>query len=312
MGKEQSYFLTMLPAEHVGAMCKLIQAEQNVTDQQQTKMEAIKQQVSSPEKLQDNATASGVRLECESSEGGQIRKTPEKEPSTPSLEVVLPESSQEVPSVEDQSSTSSETISTTNSTPADVNIFNMPADSEEVMPKLQLPPEPPISTTLEASDVDISTNAPNTNVPPSSNEASLTGDLAIEEGNPANWESIDNLLTTTVASITAGGGAAAAAAAVVNGNGHLGMTGATGTVGSATGSGVNLQQKLTNGAQSESVFIRLSNRIKVSAISCPCRECFRIFVCVISWRAKNKLETSSQHPRRVKWGTVEAENKIIH
>nr|XP_016941877.1 SUN domain-containing ossification factor isoform X2 [Drosophila suzukii] len=262
MGKEQSYFLTMLPAEHVGAMCKLIQAEQNVTDQQQTKMEAIKQQVSSPEKLQDNATASGVRLECESSEGGQTRKSPEKEPSTPSLEVVLPESSQEVPSVEDQSSTSSETVSTTNSTPADVNIFNMPADSEEVVPKLQLPPEPPISTTLEASDVDISTNAPNTNVPPSSNEASLTGDLAIEEGNPANWESIDNLLTTTVASITAGGGAAAAAAAVVNGNGHLGMTGATGTVGSATGSGVNLQQKLTNGAQSESVFIRLSNRIK--------------------------------------------------
>ncbi|XP_016963874.1 uncharacterized protein LOC108033782 isoform X2 [Drosophila biarmipes] len=265
MGKEQSYFLTMLPAEHVGAMCKLIQAEQNVTDQQQIKAPPIKQQVSSPEKLKDNATVLGVRQDCENNEGIPTRRAPEKEPSTPSLEVVVPESSQEVPSAEDQSSTSSETISTTNSTPADVNIFNVPADSEEVVPKLKLPLEPSLSTTLEASDVETSTNAPSPTVPSSSSEASLAGDLAIEEGNPANWESIDSLLTTTVASITAGGGAAAAAAAVVNGNGNLGMTGVTGAAGaagSATAPGVNLQQKLTNGPQSESVFIRLSNRIK--------------------------------------------------
>ncbi|XP_052853475.1 SUN domain-containing ossification factor isoform X1 [Drosophila gunungcola] len=264
MGKEQSYFLSMLPAEHIGAMCKVIQAEQNVTDQQQTKPPAMKHHVSSTEKSQDNATATGVRQDCEDSEGSSTKKTPEKAPPTPSLEVVVPESSQEVPSMEDRSSSSSsETVSTTNSTPADVNIFNEPAESEEVVIKVQLPPEPTMSTTLEASDVESSTIAPSPNVAQSSSsEASANGDLAIEEGNPANWESIDNLLTTTVASITAGGGAAAAAAAVVNGNGHLGVAGAPGAGGAATGSGVNLQQKLTNGAQSESVFIRLSNRIK--------------------------------------------------
>ncbi|KAH8350769.1 hypothetical protein KR084_011028, partial [Drosophila pseudotakahashii] len=262
MGKEQSYFLSMLPAEHIGAMCKLIQVEQNVTDQQQTKTPALKQHVSAPEQLQDNATATGVRQDCENIEGSQTRKTPEKEPAAPSLGVVVAESSQEVPAVEDQSSTSSETASTTNSTPADVNIFNVAAESEEVVLKVQLPPEPTMPTTLEASDVESATNAPSANVPSSSSEVSPNGDLAIEEGSPANWESIDNLLTTTVASITAGGGAAAAAAAVVNGNGNLGMAGVTGAVGSASGSGVNLQQKLTNGAQSESVFIRLSNRIK--------------------------------------------------
>ncbi|XP_016976011.1 uncharacterized protein LOC108042307 isoform X2 [Drosophila rhopaloa] len=262
LGKEQSYFLSMLPAEHIGAMCKVIQAEQNVTDQQQTKTPAIKHHVSSAEKLQDNATAAGVRQDCEGSEGSATRKTPEKEPPTPSLEVVVPESSQEVPSMEDKSSNSGETVSTTNSTPADVNIFNVPAESEEVVVKMQLPPEPTLTTTLEASDLESSTNAPSPNVPQSSSEASANGDLAIEEANPNNWESIDNLLTTTVASITAGGGAAAAAAAVVNGNGNLGVAGATGAGGAVTGSGVNLQQKLTNGGQSESVFIRLSNRIK--------------------------------------------------
>ncbi|XP_017043819.2 SUN domain-containing ossification factor isoform X2 [Drosophila ficusphila] len=261
MGKQQSYFLSMLPAEHIGAMCKVIQAEQNVTDQLQSKPPAMKHQVSPPEQLQDNATATGVRQDCEGSKESPTKRIPEKEPPTPSLEVVVTESSKEVPSMEDQSAASSETVSTTNSTPADVNIFNVPAEAEEVVVKVQLPPEPTIATTLEPSDVESTINAPTTNAPLSSSEAAAN-DLAIEEGNPANWESIDNLLTTTVASITAGGGAAAAAAAVVNGNGNLGVAGATGAGVPVTGSGVNLQQKLTNGAQSESVFIRLSNRIK--------------------------------------------------
>lgn len=267
MGKQQSYYLSMLPAEHLGAMCKLIQADLNVTDHHQlTETPALKPQVTPPEQLQDNATSSGVRQDCEES---PTKETPPKEPAAaPSLEIVATETSQEMPSMEIQATTSSETVSTTNSTPADVNIFNVPADAEEVVVKEQLPiaPEPTIPTTLEPSDLETSINAPPTNAgAQTSSEAPANGDLAIEEGNPANWESIDNLLTTTtVASITAGGGAAAAAAAVVTGNGNLGVAGA-GAGGAAAGSGVNLQQKLTNGAQSESVFIRLSNRIKVSA-----------------------------------------------
>ncbi|KAH8282792.1 hypothetical protein KR054_009884, partial [Drosophila jambulina] len=270
MGKQQRYFLSMLPAEHLGAMCKLIQAEQNVSvHHQQTETPAMKHQVSPPEQLQDNATSSGVRQDCEGSEGASTEKmTPPMEPAaTPSPEFVVPETSQEMPSMEIQSTTSSETVSTTtNSTPADVNIFNVPADPEEVVVKEQLPvtPEPAIQTTLEPSDVETSSSAPpiTAGAQTSSSEAPVNGDIVIEEANPTNWESIDNLLTTTtVASITAGGGAAAAAAAVVSGNGNLGVAGA-GTGGAAAGSGVNLQQKLTNGAQSESVFIRLSNRIK--------------------------------------------------
>ncbi|EDV54530.2 uncharacterized protein LOC6548888 isoform X2 [Drosophila erecta] len=262
MGKEQSYFLSMLPAEHVGAMCKLVQAEQNVTDQRHTKAPTLKQHVSSPEAVQDNATATGVRQDCDNSKERQPTKTATKEPQTPSLEVVVPEVSQEVPSLEDQSSTSSETVSTTNSTPADVNIFNVPSESEEVEVKVELPPEPTLPKTLEPSDVESFTDAPSTNAPLTSSEASANADLGMEEGNPTNWEGIDSLLTTTVASITAGGGAAAAAAAVVNGNGNIGGAGIVAAGGPASVSSVNMQQKLTNGAQSESVFIRLSNRIK--------------------------------------------------
>ncbi|KAH8249185.1 hypothetical protein KR032_007043, partial [Drosophila birchii] len=269
MGKQQSYFLSMLPAEHLGAMCKLIQAEQNASDHhQQIETPGMKHQVSPPEQLQDNATSSGVRQDCEGSEGGSPeKKIPPKEPAeTPSSEFVVPETSQEMPSLEIQATPSSETVATTtNSTPADVNIFNVPADAEEVEVKeqLQVPPEPIIPTTLEPSDVETASSVPPISTgAQTSSEAPVNGDIVIEEGNPSNWESIDNLLTTTtVASITAGGGAAAAAAAVVSGNGNLGVAGA-GAAGAAAGSGVNLQQKLTNGGQSESVFIRLSNRIK--------------------------------------------------
>ncbi|KPU73380.1 uncharacterized protein Dana_GF14555, isoform B [Drosophila ananassae] len=254
MSKQQSYFLSLLPAEHIGAMCKLLEAEQNVTE-----MPSVKHHVSEPQQDQDNATAKGVREDC------PAKEVPAKEPATqPSLEVLVPETSQEVPSTQHQSTTSGETASTTNSTPpGDVNIFNVPPHVEEVVVKepLPLPSEPSIVSTLEPSDVESSTNAPAT--AQTSSEAPGTGDTPAEEGGPANWENME-LLGTTVASITAGGGAAAAAAAVVNGNGNLGAASAGTPTGSppAAGTGVNLQQKLTNGAQSESVFIRLSNRIK--------------------------------------------------
>ncbi|KAH8240562.1 hypothetical protein KR026_000153, partial [Drosophila bipectinata] len=250
MSKQQSYYLSLLPAEHIGAMCKLLEAENNVTE-----MPPVRHHVSEPQQDPDNATAKGVREDC------PAKDVPAKEPATqPSLEVLMPETSQEVPSVQHHSTTSGETASTTNSTPSDVNIFNVPPHAEEVVVKepLPVPSEPSVVSTLEHSDVETSTNAPP--AAQTSSEDPANGDTPLEEGTPANWENLDNPLTTTVASITAGGGAAAAAAAVVTGNGNLGVP--SGGSPPAAGTGVNLQQKLTNGAQSESVFIRLSNRIK--------------------------------------------------
>ncbi|SPP79629.1 SUN domain-containing ossification factor isoform X2 [Drosophila guanche] len=264
LAKRQSYFLSMLPAEHVGAMCKLLQAEQNNTVEQQ--LEATPELKPPPEPAQENATAA---TETSSQQELIVEEAMENQAS---LENVTPEAvdSQELPSIGEQSQPSTTTTAaTTNSTPADVNIFNVPAELEE----LELPVAPtqptvsaaPVTPSLveSPSDVEATTMAPSSSELPHNN-----ADLPIEDSNPANWESLDNLLTTTVASITAGGSAAAAAAAAVAGNGngnHLGVGVGVGTAGAGAGgigSNVNLQQKLTNGAQSESVFIRLSNRIK--------------------------------------------------
>ncbi|XP_022228878.2 SUN domain-containing ossification factor isoform X2 [Drosophila obscura] len=266
LAKRQSYFLSMLPAEHVGAMCKLLQAEQNNTVEQQQQIEATPELKPPPEQAQENATAAS-----ETSSGQQELIVEEAMKSQPSLEIVTPESvaaSLEMPSslIGDQSEPSATTTAaTTNSTPADVNIFNVPAETEElelpVVPNQPTVSTAPVTPTLVESPSDVEA----TTMPPSSSEVPHNAELAIEESNPANWESLDNLLTTTVASITAGGSAAAAAAAAAvagNGNGnHLGV-GAGGAGAGGIGSNVNLQQKLTNGGQSESVFIRLSNRIK--------------------------------------------------
>ncbi|XP_033249120.1 uncharacterized protein LOC108162886 isoform X2 [Drosophila miranda] len=269
LAKRQSYFLSVLPAEHVGAMCKLLQAEQNITVEQQ-QMEAP-QLKPPPEQEQENATAAGEA----SSQQEVIRE--ELQESPPSGEIVTPEAvaSQEMPSIREKPDPSTTTTaSTTNSTPADVNIFNVSDELED----LEVPvaaPQPTVAAPVVPTLVESPSDWETSTLAPSSSEMPLANaELAIEDGSPANWESLDNLLTTTVASITAGGSAAVATAAAIAGNvngNNLGGAGAGAGVGVGVGAGagaggigsnVNLQQKLTNGAQSESVFIRLSNRIK--------------------------------------------------
>ncbi|EDW29248.1 GL19600 [Drosophila persimilis] len=267
LAKRQSYFLSMLPAEHVGAMCKLLQAEQNITVEQQ-QMEAP--QLKPPaEQEQENATAAGEA----SSQQEVIREELQEYP--PSGEIVTPEAvaSQEMPSIREKPDPSTTTTaSTTNSTPADVNIFNVSDELED----LEVPvaaPQPTVAAPVVPTLVESPSDWETSTLAPSSSEMPLANaELAIEDGSPASWESLDNLLTTTVASITAGGSAAVATAAAIAGNAngnHLGGGGAGAGAGVGAGAGaggigsnVNLQQKLTNGAQSESVFIRLSNRIK--------------------------------------------------
>ncbi|XP_023031335.1 SUN domain-containing ossification factor isoform X2 [Drosophila willistoni] len=257
--KRKSYYVSMLPPEQVGALCKLLQVEHNITVEQQPA--TLEKPLDLPRKEEQiNLNAPEISQEI-----AQEEKPVEflSQSSTPSLELLNPQTinSQELP-VKETPSISDQPIASKPSqqlppTPADVNIFNVPPVLEEAQAVPSPTQEPPALLGTEASSTeDSSTVAASTSS--TTETASSSSDLAIEETNPANWESIDNLLTTTVASITAGGGAAAAAAAVVNGGGGATVGGAI----PAGSNGVNLQQKLTNGAQSESVFIRLSNRIK--------------------------------------------------
>ncbi|XP_032592509.2 uncharacterized protein LOC6562374 isoform X1 [Drosophila grimshawi] len=295
MDKRQSFYLSILPTEHVGAMCMLLQAEYNsITAEQPVKLPqaATKQQQQQlhfnvAEQLNENVTTADPAKESEA-----VKTTTPKEPlpaaDTLSPEIVTAETS-EAPKTTTTTEVNFEPVATIEAPPSDVNIFNVPTDTEKEVPTTttgsaasivrdEAGTPTPAGTPMDVKEMELAINpdSPVTTSEQSPTSATTVesdgGDLVgsgsgLDDSNLANWESIDSLLTTTVASITAGGGAAAAAAAVVNGNAHIGSTGtaagAAGGVVSAGGAGgINLQPKLTNGAQSESVFIRLSNRIK--------------------------------------------------
>lgn len=303
MDKRQSFFLSILPAEHVAAMCKLLQAE--YSNALNNSVESIEQQININSVLDqpvENATTP-VLTPVEAHTPEAMPELPSDSPSSSSSPPVSATASlekppakipltTELPELEIHLDAQTKHAATTNNnnapptppTPADVNIFNVPSDTQE-MPT----PDTTATTTATGSTLPDNSASPTAATPaqavelegetatPSSSASSApatapataaagdaagNGELAVDTANGlddshlANWESIDSLLTTTVASITAGGGAAAAAAAVVNGNANLGTA-------SAPPGGINLQAKLTHSAQSESVFIRLSNRIKV-------------------------------------------------
>ncbi|XP_030380496.1 uncharacterized protein LOC115628497 [Scaptodrosophila lebanonensis] len=280
MTKQQSYYLSMLPTEYIGAMCKLLEAEQPGKHAPMLKQEHVDSNMQVAQQ-QTNLNVPERNLSESSPEVQVPVKSQEQvEPTTPIAEDKLPASQQQlqqppVAANEDtpmaEAATTIPTKVTPTPLPADVNIFNVPLETEKMElyanSNEQMAAETPMVAPSESSEPETATTA-GTSIPASQAAveplgsgidpmAGQTSGSGYEDNNPNNWESIDNLLTTTVASITAGGGAAAAAAAVVNGNGG------TAAVGSGTtGAGLNLQQKLTNGAQSESVFIRLSNRIK--------------------------------------------------
>ncbi|ALC40310.1 CG31678 [Drosophila busckii] len=266
MAKRQSIYLSLLPAEHIGALCKLLQSEQGQAPALALEPEP-QQPTKLPEPPTENVTTALPTPPPTPLEEQPAPSTP-LEPPTPQLEIVPPETVATItitqPSVRSDAADTTANSASVNvaGSPADVNIFNVPAATQATAPApaaaaIMPTPETPTATSatpaaVESIEPEASTLAAST----SSSETELLGSgSGLDDNNPANWESIDSLLTTTVASITAGGGAAAAAAAVVNGNAQLASR-----AGSAAG--INMQQKLTNGAQSESVFIRLSNRIK--------------------------------------------------
>lgn len=298
MDKRKSFFLSILPVEHVGALCKLLQAEYSiVVNSIVESLEAERQlNISVLDQLAENVTTP-VLTPMEAQSETMPETMPYDSPSSsPAITATLEKPPAEMPSTTDlpeleihlNAQTKQTSSQTTPPTPADVNIFNVPSDTQE-MPTPDIPttttttatladnsPPPTLASPVNAAELEAESATPSSTAtaPPTAATAAAgesgNGELVVDTANGiddshlANWESIDSLLTTTVASITAGGGAAAAAAAVVNGNANLGGTA------NAAG-GINLQTKLTHSAQSESVFIRLSNRIKVSSQLGKCR-----------------------------------------
>lgn len=270
MDKRQSFYLSILPAEHVGAMCKLLQADFSSTKEKPVDFSEPEHQLNVTHPLSENMSKSEPSKESE--DDVKIAESNDSMPAlTPPLKAGSDDkpSSTEVPAVTPQHDAQVTDNSAIPGSPSDVNIFNVPTDNPKDPSQASVPLDPIATIPVSPSASPVDTNemetakAPSFTTPTATSAEADSGDLlgsgnGLDDGNLSNWESIDNLLTTTVASITAGGGAAAAAAAVVNGNANMGSSSSTGAAGSQ-----NLQPKLTHGPQSESVFIRLSNRIKV-------------------------------------------------
>ncbi|XP_028898940.1 SUN domain-containing ossification factor isoform X2 [Zeugodacus cucurbitae] len=154
----------------------------------------------------------------------------------------------------------------------DVNIFNVPAHDEQQEQQIPTPPNEPsiagshsedVSSGDSSDDSSATSTTTTTSTPPVNADTlkvladSASGDNAPppvqptptttatpalgtrSEEDAASWENIDNLITSTTAAPSGG-----------EANAH------------GSQPGVNLQQKIPSGPQSESVFIRLSNRIK--------------------------------------------------
>ncbi|XP_067624841.1 SUN domain-containing ossification factor isoform X2 [Eurosta solidaginis] len=161
----------------------------------------------------------------------------------------------------------------------DVNIFNVPADITEQQEQKQSQTNEPINGGSHREDLSTSggeysidgsfTTTPTTNSMPSSDTladgSSMDDTLPVQpthstivttpsaalgsrsEEDVSSWENIDNLITSTT---TAPGGGSDSGSA------------SSDAAMQPNQPGVNLQQKIPSGPQSESVFIRLSNRIK--------------------------------------------------
>ncbi|XP_017469326.1 PREDICTED: uncharacterized protein LOC108361257 isoform X1 [Rhagoletis zephyria] len=311
MDVKHSYYLNMLPAEYVGALCQLLGAQDKtkstaaaaqrsqdgdtVAAEQPLNLTIDKKLKKDDFRIIDGSQKRLVTPE-QTGEGGGISAESTASPS--SGEGALSVRASPVGSgegdgdgeqlVRPPQANTEEAADTTTKAPytgngkeptPDVNIFNVPASKEQLPAKAALSNEP--TTTEEASSSEYSgdggsssgANIGTTALPPTASTdahkaaadgANIDDTLTLQptpvttamppsslgsrnEEDSASWENIDNLITsTTVAPGNGGGGGAS--------SGDVGAQG--------NQPGVNLQQKIPSGPQSESVFIRLSNRIK--------------------------------------------------
>lgn len=301
MDVKNSYYLNMLPREYVGALCQMLATQAKMKSATTAAMHDTQDENMATEpplnltidkklKKDDFQVIDGTQKKLvtpETTNFGDdittesVEATFSGEGAPPTITTTTESGTAEAEQIArpPQANIGDATITTTHAphtsggkepTP-DVNIFNVPAHNEqEEQQKPSQSSEPSIGThTAEMSSDDSSDDSSaasttTTSMPPvhsdtpkvladssSSDNASpavqptapTTATPALgsrSEEDAASWENIDNLITSTTTAPSSGEASA-------QGNQP----------------GVNLQQKIPSGPQSESVFIRLSNRIKV-------------------------------------------------
>nr|XP_036225161.1 SUN domain-containing ossification factor isoform X2 [Bactrocera oleae] len=302
MDVKNSYYLNLLPREYVGALCQMLATQAkakstttaaaddtqdenvvtepplNLTIDKKLKKDDFRIIDGTQKKLVTTETTNlGDDIATESAEAtssGDGAPPPTTTTGTTESGTAEAEQIARPPQANiDDATTTTHAPHTSDSkepTP-DVNIFNVPAHKEQQeLQKPSQPSEPSIGSHTEeqqssgdSSDDSSAPSSTTTSIPPVNGDTlKVLADSSSSDNAPptlqptptttvnpsvgtrseedaASWENIDNLITSTTAAPS--GGEASA-----HGNQP----------------GVNLQQKIPSGPQSESVFIRLSNRIK--------------------------------------------------
>ncbi|XP_058979876.1 uncharacterized protein LOC101893309 isoform X2 [Musca domestica] len=183
--------------------------------------------------------------------------------NVPVEELYVPAPSAPSPS----SSTPTHLETEVNETPNGMESDAPPSSSESLEHTTPLPPSPSGSPSLPkivenipTANTPMPSQTPSIAAPPHATPPSQTVTQKSEEDSNS-WENIDILLTSTPASTTVPGSSGGGGGGFKDGGSASNQQHNGG--GAATGRDArDLNQKISNGPQSESVFIRLSNRIK--------------------------------------------------
>uniref|UniRef100_A0A1I8P4F0 SUN domain-containing protein n=1 Tax=Stomoxys calcitrans TaxID=35570 RepID=A0A1I8P4F0_STOCA len=271
---KQSFYVNILPHDYVGALCQLlamprdegaIKDRPDISDSDKNEPEEASTNQTLDKKFgkEDLELLHKPETKLIRPEMPIVKENHEEiissESTETTTEIPLDESQQQLPKPLERPE---DVVEVTTSTPKvvepapsipDKNIFNVPAEelppSETELPVTQYVEAPATSTesfepTTSSSTHTTTTGSTTTTTPAPPTPAPTQQQRNEEDSN--SWNNIDMLLTSTPPSTVPGGG----------GGGTLGGLPQT------NGAAANLNQKLSNGPQSESVFIRLSNRIK--------------------------------------------------
>ncbi|KAL9926424.1 uncharacterized protein ACN2A1_000006 isoform 2-T2 [Glossina fuscipes fuscipes] len=270
---KKSYYVNMLPAEYVGALCQLIAIRGNLD---KTAIEALQENSTNEEQGElplnltiDKKLKSGDIKLLEKTQKKLINPNTSLPANTEALDIGIANSHlvtesaiedvqqlpkpNELESMDDITSTTlePETIRKPPHIP-DVNIFNVPAADEIVETEIPInsmeasnSAEQTIITTAAATTTTTTTDTITTATTTSNSASHMDPIGAVvpikSEEDSNSWDNIENLLTSANVPSTVGAGTAS---------------------GSSHQNGINLQHKIPSSPQSESIFIRLSNRIK--------------------------------------------------
>ncbi|XP_075153204.1 uncharacterized protein LOC142226855 [Haematobia irritans] len=275
---KQSFYVNILPHDYVGALCQLLAMPRDPTGNKNIldlKDHHTHKNGDSSEPSEETGNTNQTLENKFGKEDLELLHKPETKlikPEVPivkekSEEILLPESTEtitEIPIDENQqqlprpldkaedlevTTTAAPKIVEPQPSIPDKNIFNVPAEdltsqsSETELPAIQYTEAPPTATSTENFDPaasSVSTTTPLPSTPPTMQHQQHQQQRNDEDSN--SWSNIDILLTSTPPSTVPSTG---------SGNTHQ-----------HNGAANNFNQKISNGPQSESVFIRLSNRIK--------------------------------------------------